>query len=524
MNDQPVSMYVPARNAERTLAECIAAVRAQTRPPDELFILVDPRSSDRTLEVARQLNLPLIEQTGATLGSARNQALLAARHDWVASCDSDVNIEPDWLERLAARRNEGAVAVGGASFENARTPIDEWRALQMPHHWGEHSFRNPFMLVSEVMFDRRALLAIGGYRDDLNYYEDSDLCQRLRDAGYDLLYEPTAKAYHQRSDSLMSLLTLRWKYSEYRQKHLLDRYTDLPRKAAVNHEYAITTLARLLARAREDLSYISFLLFFHHLLMDLRSLHSRRPLLSAAQRGDEERRVLEAALAELAMRSVDLASHVRRDLPPTPPSGDATLSTQPLPAWTPFAESMTAAANAFVGELSTSLLATIESSARYLRGELSRHDVVSMPTVSREELGRSLRELPIQPLTGSLVADIRKQWPDAASIRIEGPAHPSERSAVETVPAESSADNAVRVILHLEGRPDPSAAFAEVPKEYARLVACYQPPARFIPGLDVCTAAELASASAAAGWTIERFDTLVGRTRLMLSRKRISLQ
>jgi hypothetical protein len=49
-------------------------------------------------------------------------------------------------------------------------------------------------------------------------------------------------------------------------------------------------------------------------------------------------------------------------------------------------------------------------------------------------------------------------------------------------------------------------------------VVCYQPPARFVPGLDVPSAGDLASAAAAAGWAIERFDTLVGRTRLMLSR------
>jgi hypothetical protein len=76
----------------------------------------------------------------------------------------------------------------------------------------------------------------------------------------------------------------------------------------------------------------------------------------------------------------------------------------------------------------------------------------------------------------------------------------------------------VLLAAHLEARPDPVGVFAEIPAGIGRLVACYQPLERLIPGLDVPLAADLASAAAAAGWTIERFDTLVGRTRLMLSR------
>jgi hypothetical protein len=58
----------------------------------------------------------------------------------------------------------------------------------------------------------------------------------------------------------------------------------------------------------------------------------------------------------------------------------------------------------------------------------------------------------------------------------------------------------------------------EMRDRFARLVLCYQPPDRFIPGLDAVSASDLASTAVAAGWTIDRFDTLIGRTRLLLSR------
>ncbi|MBI4580621.1 MAG: glycosyltransferase family 2 protein, partial [Planctomycetes bacterium] len=126
--DDPISMYVPARNAEGTLADCVAAIRAQTRPPDELYLVVDPRSHDGTMDAARRLGVPVHVQTGRSLGAARNQAIHVARHRWLASCDSDVFLEPQWLARLAARRGEQAVGIGGATLENARSPFDHWRA------------------------------------------------------------------------------------------------------------------------------------------------------------------------------------------------------------------------------------------------------------------------------------------------------------------------------------------------------------------------------------------------------------
>ncbi len=523
----PISMYVPARNAERTLAECIESIRTQTRPPDELFIIADTRSSDRTVELARSLNVTTIEQTGHTLGSARNQAIQHASHRWLASCDSDVFLEREWLANLTARRTSGAVGIGGRTLENPRTPFDEWRAIQMPHHWGEHPLRNPFMLVSEVLFDRQALLNVGGYRSDLNYYEDSDLCQRLRDAGYDLLYEPAAVAHHQRSDTLLSVLRLRWVYSEYRQRHLLDRYADLPRKLAANREYALNTLARLLARGRADLSYTSFLLFFHHAVMDLRSLHSRRPLLTPEQCAADEAALLQAATELLNRYSPCLADAVQHSLAglfdqPTASVSHSASQTRighAIPVWPQFIQRMQTAIDSFCCGLPASVLTVIEDSSRHLCEGQPKTDVRTWNAPDAETLRQELADRPLQPFADdSLRRELLQQWPEVTSIRIQGPAEATERAALEMI-AENSPEVATALAaLHLECRPDPTAVFVEVPASCRCLLACYQPPQQFIPGLDIPSASDLASAAAAAGWSIDRFDTLIGRTRLMLSR------
>lgn len=519
--DEPISLYVPARNAEATLAACIQAVQAQTRPPDEFFILADPRSTDQTLAIARSSGVRVREQTGTTLGAARNQAVLAASHRWVACCDADVLVAPDWLEHLAAQRESGAAGIGGRTLEWTRGPADEWRALHMPHHWGEHAFKNPFMLVSEVLFDRAALLTAGGYRDDLNYYEDSDLCQRLRECGYDLLYAPAAAAVHQRHDDLIGILDLRWKYSEYRQRHLLDRFAGLREKAQINREYALNTLSRSLARGREELAYFSFLLFFHHLVMDLRSLLSRRPLIAEAGRRVLERQLAERAIQIVAGANGELAAWLGEDLAglcqnASPGPGVASVP----PTWPAHLDAVQPLVEQFRSELSPGVMALIAASARHAHGQLPLAEMPRLARPAPDELQALLASLPLHSCVDeSAIATLRALWPDTGGIRPIGPVRKGERAVMDVLgETRDERPDIVAIAAHLEARAEPLGVFAEVSAGVRRLVACYQPPERFIAGLDMVTPADLASAAAQAGWKIERFETLVGRTRLMLSR------
>lgn len=516
--DEPISMYVPARNAEHSLPDCVSAIRGQTRPPDELFIVVDPRSTDRTVEVARQRGVTVIEQTGLTLGAVRNQALMAARHRWVGSCDSDVLLDKHWLASLAARRNQYAVGIGGRTNERVRNPCDAWRALHMPHHWGGYPLRNPFMLVSEVLFDRDALLAVGGYRDDLSYYEDSDLCQRLRDAGYDLLYEPTAVATHQRTDTVVSLLNLRWKYSEHRQRDLLDRFSGLLQKIRVNREYAVSTLSRSLTRGHEELAYISVLLFFHHLLMDLLSLLSRRPLLTPVHRGTFVQELGTAAFDVLERRDPALAAGMRSDLQPISRSIPAGNEPVRAPGWAGHLAATQAAIREFLAELDDVTLSLVGASMRHVHGAPAEIQRLRVPLP--QELATILAGQPLTPaVDAAFCAALRRDWPDAVKVKVLGQITEPEVTALQAGFARvPHTGETIALVAHLEAEPDPLQVLKTLDLGVKRMVVCYQMPARYIAGLDVPSASDLASTATAAGWEIARFDTLIGRTRLLLLR------
>ena len=70
----PVSAVVPARNAERTLADALASIRAQTVAVAEI-VVVDDGSSDATAAIARAAGATVVEGPRMGPGAARNAGI-----------------------------------------------------------------------------------------------------------------------------------------------------------------------------------------------------------------------------------------------------------------------------------------------------------------------------------------------------------------------------------------------------------------------------------------------------------------
>lgn len=106
MAQQPfVSVIVPTLNAERTLAECLEAVRAQNYPRDRLeIVLADAGSTDRTLDIARQFGVERIVPNELKTGEAGKAAGIHAAHgELLAMVDSDNVLDsPEWMNRMVA--------------------------------------------------------------------------------------------------------------------------------------------------------------------------------------------------------------------------------------------------------------------------------------------------------------------------------------------------------------------------------------------------------------------------------------
>jgi glycosyltransferase involved in cell wall biosynthesis len=93
----PVTVLIPAYNAERFLRGSIGTVRAQSVDVDEI-IVVDDESSDDTAALAEQLGARVVRIPHGGNAVARNAGLDAAKSEWIAFLDADDFWHPRKLE------------------------------------------------------------------------------------------------------------------------------------------------------------------------------------------------------------------------------------------------------------------------------------------------------------------------------------------------------------------------------------------------------------------------------------------
>lgn len=172
----PISVVVPVRNAEEFLDACLASVARQH--PSEI-IVVDGRSTDATLDIARLYTDHIISDDGRGVAAARRLGVAAASSQWVALVDADVIVPDGALNQLFEEFRKGRFVGLQAGLGSISGPGYWGRALVQHHRTGRS--KNWFGLVA-TLFDRNAFLEIGLDEAFLSG-EDIELRVRLERAG-----------------------------------------------------------------------------------------------------------------------------------------------------------------------------------------------------------------------------------------------------------------------------------------------------------------------------------------------------
>lgn len=81
-----LSVAIPAKNEERYIGGCIESVAGLA---DEVLILIDPQSGDRTSEICRSWGARVEPYSFVSFAHMRNRALDLADHPWVFFLDAD---------------------------------------------------------------------------------------------------------------------------------------------------------------------------------------------------------------------------------------------------------------------------------------------------------------------------------------------------------------------------------------------------------------------------------------------------
>lgn len=96
----PISVVIPAHNAEKFIHEAIASVTTQTLPVAEVIVIADDCSDD-TQTIARRMGAIVIAVNYRNISAAINHGVRAATQGWTALLDADdlwekTKIESQW--------------------------------------------------------------------------------------------------------------------------------------------------------------------------------------------------------------------------------------------------------------------------------------------------------------------------------------------------------------------------------------------------------------------------------------------
>ncbi len=87
----PLSTITLARDEERNIAECLRSLAWA----DECIVVLDPRTRDRTREVAQAMGARVHERPFVNFAEQHQAALALVSHDWVFSVDADERATPE---------------------------------------------------------------------------------------------------------------------------------------------------------------------------------------------------------------------------------------------------------------------------------------------------------------------------------------------------------------------------------------------------------------------------------------------
>src|SRR3954447_3203111 len=200
---EPVSVVVPAYNAEATITECLNALRAAMQPADELIVF-DDGSTDSTRGIAEAAGARIVSNPGLPKGPAhgRNMAAAGANRPYLMFVDADVIIHADAIALLVEEvRRSGAVAAFGSYDDHPRSRRLPALYANLRHHFVHQSgspeattFWSGIGLMRTDIFRE-----LGGYNDVLFAHpsiEDVELGMRLITTGKRIRLVPEAQGTH----------------------------------------------------------------------------------------------------------------------------------------------------------------------------------------------------------------------------------------------------------------------------------------------------------------------------------------
>ena len=232
-----LSVIVVNWNVKDLLKACLESLYRETTLPGEEFeiFVVDNDSSDGSVEMVKECfpNVHLVaNQENVGFGRANNQVLDRCKGEYILLFNPDAMLIDDAIDHLLVHADAHQdVAIWGARLLNVDHSLQRWTGGAFPdikNIAGHHLFITRLLsyfcrtqslyLETDVNVDvdvdwvsgacmllRKAALENKLFNDDFFMYgEDMELCHRVKNNGWRVVYTPVASVVHVQGASMKS--------------------------------------------------------------------------------------------------------------------------------------------------------------------------------------------------------------------------------------------------------------------------------------------------------------------------------
>lgn len=185
-----VSVVVPTFNGAAFVRAAIESVLAQAHSHVELLVC-DDGSKDDSVEILRGFGdrIRLFQQPNAGVSAARNRCLAHARGELVAFLDQDDLWEPDYLSTqvpLLLAHPEWSFVYADSLIIDRTGAVHGRRGEYLTYREGQvfaALLRGNFVPIETLLMRTALCRSLEGFRTDLRYLEDWELCLRAARVG-----------------------------------------------------------------------------------------------------------------------------------------------------------------------------------------------------------------------------------------------------------------------------------------------------------------------------------------------------
>ena len=227
-----LSIIISVYNEEKTLHQCLDSLLLLEYPDYEI-IMVNDASKDSTLEILKEYQKKSSKIKVVTYAvnkgvpGARNEGMKAAKGDIFVFTDADAIFPKEWPTKLIEpfTTNQKVGATGGRDIAPPNQPlIHKCIDYTLTSFIGTAGLRGAKVRLAKYSVTgcnfavkREVVEKVGMHNEKIRWRgEEKEWCQRIREAGYEILFVPKSYILHYRRISLKSFWTQTYKSGKAR--------------------------------------------------------------------------------------------------------------------------------------------------------------------------------------------------------------------------------------------------------------------------------------------------------------------